>query len=551
MEMVPMVQPPNIQFKEVLLNMETQLQILTPLLSKCGLFKQNNHEEPLQSNNYASVPLLERDKRRGSHFPAAIPKTQPPPSYNEPVDLSTSNVTRNSQNNASQGAFTEQKPGSRAALQKPTSVGDDEDHSVPYEEHASSAAPQRPRDDVHLLSSLAENMAKTVDDNTHDLKKLTAAKKTEPAVEKEKTKKKLEQLIKVNANSPAVMPLWRHKLEGRLDPPAELILKGIRLFRVIARSILNLIVKPTVTRIKRIIVVRERERKELQKTLNIAAGGLGDWIGKIVQLPVSSIAQDNTLNFEPVESFVSNAQPLRARMLQLKVRLRGAIMNIAKSEMPSDYITDLLVAFVEEGNYFTAGLLWDCEISRMDFTSLGATHDVAPQLNAEQLSQGSYAASDIVRLPIKEATESEGASRATTAAAAAEVVVLCATRARMLLLNFLFIRVLVNHIILSPWNHDLCGEPSRRSLKRTIYNHRLFATSVYELVRSLDPMLPVIGSLSTANLAQITSSKEVSTSNKDEGKFIIKVSNVQSRVIGAALVEAANNSHKSTAADTA
>ena len=87
------------------------------------------------------------------------------------------------------------------------------------------------------------------------------------------------------------MPLWRHKLEGRLDPPAELILKGVRLFRVIARSILYLIVKPTVTRIKRIIVVRERERKELQKTLNIAAGGLGDWIGKIVQLPVSSIAQ--------------------------------------------------------------------------------------------------------------------------------------------------------------------------------------------------------------------------------------------------------------------
>lgn len=88
-------------------------------------------------------------------------------------------------------------------------------------------------------------------------------------------------------------------------------------------------------------------------------------------------------------------------------------------------------------------------------------------------------------------------------------------------------------------------------MKRTIYNHRLFATSVYELVRSLDPMLPVIGSLGTTTLTQITSSKEASTSNKDEGKFIIKASNVQSRVIGAALVEAANNSHKSTAADTA
>ena len=77
------------------------------------------------------------------------------------------------------------------------------------------------------------------------------------------------------------------------------------------------------------------------------------------------------------------------------------------------------------------------------FFSLGATHDVAPQLSAEQLSQGSYGASDIVRLPIKEATETEDASRATTAAAAAEVVVICATRARMLILNFLFIRYVV------------------------------------------------------------------------------------------------------------
>ncbi len=77
------------------------------------------------------------------------------------------------------------------------------------------------------------------------------------------------------------------------------------------------------------------------------------------------------------------------------------------------------------------------------FFSLGATSEVAPQLSAEQLSQGSYSASDIVRLPTKEATTIEGATASTATAAAtaaAEVVVLHATRARMLLLNFVFIR---------------------------------------------------------------------------------------------------------------
>lgn len=92
-----------------------------------------------------------------------------------------------------------------------------------------------------------------------------------------------------------------------------------------------------------------------------------------------------------METFVGNAQPLRVRMLQLKVsytatfyfefhiigalrvliyqvRLRGAITNIAKSEMPSDYVTDFLVALVEENNYFTTGLLWDSEIAQLEFT---------------------------------------------------------------------------------------------------------------------------------------------------------------------------------------
>lgn len=90
--------------------------------------------------------------------------------------------------------------------------------------------------------------------------------------------------------------------------------------------------------------------------------------------------------------------------------------------------------------------------------SLGATFDVAPQLSAEQVSQGSFSASDLVRFPVKhtaaEAAEGDkaaGVATGTSAAAPAtvpvsvravvpEVVVLQATRARMLLLNFVFLR---------------------------------------------------------------------------------------------------------------
>jgi hypothetical protein len=49
------------------------------------------------------------------------------------------------------------------------------------------------------------------------------------------------------------------------------------------------------------------------------------------------------------------------------VRLRAVVLNITKSEMPSDFITDSLISLVEDGNYFTAGMLWDLEVEQLAF----------------------------------------------------------------------------------------------------------------------------------------------------------------------------------------
>lgn len=156
---------------------------------------------------------------------------------------------------------------------------------------------KEPREDAKILSSLAENMTQTVTENVDTLKKMTAARKKQvPAAEK--AKRKTEHLIKVSANAPVVMPLWRHKLNGRMDPPPEAILKGARLFRLIVKSLLMLIIKPIVQSLKRKLSLRERQRKELQKSLRIVAGSLDDWLGKIVQLPVSTITQVLSLHVQ-------------------------------------------------------------------------------------------------------------------------------------------------------------------------------------------------------------------------------------------------------------
>jgi hypothetical protein len=251
-----------------------------------------SQEEPAQFSNN-NLPQLQRDLQRNDYDRSTpIPKIQEPQSQFESFQGPANNSAKASLSKPR--TPTESVP-VEASLSS-HGVTEDEDHSIPLHELEQSTAPLRPREDIKILSSLADNMEKTVNDNVEALKKISAAKKKQqpPA---EKVKKKIEQMIKVSDNLPAVMSLWRHKLNGRPNPPPETVLKGARLLRLVTRSLLNFIIKPTLARLRRKLIVRESERKDLQKTMKIIAGGFDDWIGKLVQLPVSSVAQVGLASF--------------------------------------------------------------------------------------------------------------------------------------------------------------------------------------------------------------------------------------------------------------
>lgn len=55
-----------------------------------------------------------------------------------------------------------------------------------------------------------------------------------------------------------------------------------------------------------------------------------------------------------------------------------------------------------------------------------------------------------------------------------------------------FVRVLINHLILSPWNYNICPKPKNRHTKRAITNYRIMASVVYEFLRSMDDNVPPI-----------------------------------------------------------
>ena len=85
------------------------------------------------------------------------------------------------------------------------------------------------------------------------------------------------------------MPAWRHKLAGNNNPAPAMVLRGKSLFRVAAMVVLHFYAKP-------ILNVRRRRRegknvmlKEFSQSTKLFFDICSSWVGKKVQIPLSSI----------------------------------------------------------------------------------------------------------------------------------------------------------------------------------------------------------------------------------------------------------------------
>ncbi len=137
--------------------------------------------------------------------------------------------------------------------------------------------------------------------------------------ESKQSRQNIELLLKKQQSS-YKLPLWRHKLLGYSDPPKILILGGARLLRCIVRTLISLIIRPALASHHREMEKREIYRKEFDKTVLLILDTLGDWLGKAIQLPVSSIVHDDSIDFSVNNGFVGTGLPFRSRAIQLKVR---------------------------------------------------------------------------------------------------------------------------------------------------------------------------------------------------------------------------------------
>lgn len=170
-------------------------------------------------------------------------------------------------------------------------------------------------------------------------------------------------------------PLWRHKLRGSIAPPPELVLRGKSLWRVIARALILLYIRPHLHILNRKKATRIQEREFLERTLLLYSASCDHWIGKLVRIPLLSLDTEDLLDFDfhPRYSIAMMNYANSRRVLQLKVRIQSMVNALVSSEVPSEIMENLLSLLVEDGNYFKKSFLFECEKHRLEFDKLGAT----------------------------------------------------------------------------------------------------------------------------------------------------------------------------------
>lgn len=342
--------------------------------------------------------------------------------------------------------------------------------------------------DHKKLTDLALKIAAEVDSNNAELGKGKEEEEEEQDVNRDEAKDRIRKLLKRADKLVPKMPLWRHRMERRFNPPKESVLRGKTLLRVIAKGIVVMFIRPHLAIRNRRVKDQMQNTRNLEKELMAITEYLCSYFGKVAKVPLSSLEHDASLD---LDLRGQRGEQLRQRMLQLKVRFKGLVSALVDSELPPQrvLIKDasgagvegenpvmlFLIRLVDDGNYFPASYLTEGEKAILDFSDLGGTRNM---LVAADGSSGHPPPT----LPdgMKRCEEMMGRNKNRK---------VDVTRARTIMSNFILLRVLLGQVVLMPWAHGACKRPKRR-VHVVVNNCRVLATTLYLGARLLDGSLP-------------------------------------------------------------
>eukprot|EP01041_Mallomonas_annulata_P008027 gene8027-16446_t len=128
------------------------------------------------------------------------------------------------------------------------------------------------------------------------------------------------------------LPRWRHVAQGRLNPPPHTLIRPIEIFIAVGWMIVAFIAAPKVAISKRRNASKATDIEDRAATLNLYHEACCAWIGKIVRIPLASMQQDKTLDFNLSSPEFTKAKRtkkiedlLQKKLMQIKVRARAIV----------------------------------------------------------------------------------------------------------------------------------------------------------------------------------------------------------------------------------
>jgi len=183
----------------------------------------------------------------------------------------------------------------------------------------------------------------------------------------------------------------------------------------------------------------------------------------------------NILAFDSIKRQLPTVaqRALEKRVLQIKVRATSIVRCLLGNEstgggpaepaMPPSHIVQFLGSLADDGLYYSDDYFYPAERAALQFDRFGATSGMLPEVVEP-------CADDMSHVRIHDKTFD-------------------VSRFRMMLKSYLLVRVLVAHVVLSPWRFGVCAPPSLKSKANVLYNYRMLASVLYEIIQRGDPFL--------------------------------------------------------------
>jgi hypothetical protein len=307
----------------------------------------------------------------------------------------------------------------------------------------------------------------------------TVTQKVKKKDDRTESRRRLMQVLQTQANAGALRrPRWRIQLDQDArtankegdNVPLPVLGEPMRSIQIFRSGVYAVLMVKMLEHLLRSTKLEQKAKsaRDFKDMLHIYFDATKAWLIKLARVPLLSVLQEPKIDLDMTSSSLfqsaakgftkkfdailslKNTAALETKFLKLKVRVKGLIDAVLKSTEKNDIpsgIVEFLKRISNDGVYFPENYFSQKEKEVLEFDPLGATRNMEL----------------IENTPTK---------------------VKCYRR-HVMLLNFIFIRILIPHIVLQPWDVGIGAKTTSRRVQSNLKN---VATLIYLICMRLSSL---------------------------------------------------------------